>query len=595
MLLQSLVRYYEILSEDEECDIPRQGYGNVKVSFVLNLSREGDLLNIITLKTLSGNSKKLIAQSMIVPEQVTRSSGVLPNFLCDNSSYVLGFDNKGKPKRSRECFEAFKKLHIDILESVECEEAKAVLHFLDKWDVEKAAENEILKDYLDDIYGGANFIFKLDGKNSYVHQNSTIKKAWELYRTNNTNSVIKTCLVTGKKTNIARLHPIIKGIQGGQAMGNSLVSFNARAYESYGNEESQGLNAPVSQYATFAYGTALNKLLEDRQHRLTIGDATVVFWAESPEAVYQDVLSLLFDPSDLENADTKKEKYTRDPIAVKEVREILEKISSGKNINANDGIMLDKNTRFFILGLSPNAARISIRFFIQDTFGTLLTNVLRHYEDIHIEKQYENEFDSISIWRLLNETVSPTSTDKSASPLLVGSVMRAILEGTSYPTELFNSIMIRIRAEKKISYYKASIIKGYLMRCKKRNKYKEVLGVSLNVNSSNKPYVLGRLFAILEKAQQDANPLINTTIKDRYFTSACATPANVFPVLLKLSSHHIAKAGYGYISDIRLKEVMDLLNVDDNPFPKQLPLEEQGIFILGYYHQKNAFFKKEEA
>ncbi|WP_281532242.1 type I-C CRISPR-associated protein Cas8c/Csd1 [Anaerocolumna aminovalerica] len=595
MLLQSLVRYYEILSEDEECDIPRQGYGNVKVSFALNLSREGDLLNIITLKTLSGNSKKLIAQSMIVPEQVTRSSGVLPNFLCDNSSYVLGFDNKGKPKRSRECFEAFKKLHIDILESVDNEEAKAVLHFLEKWNVEKAAENKILKDYLDDIYGGANFIFKLDGKNSYVHQDNKIKKAWEFYRANNTKSVIKTCLVTGEKSNISRLHPIIKGIQGGQAMGNSLVSFNARAYESYGNEESQGLNAPVSQYAAFAYGTVLNKLLEDRQHRLTIGDATVVYWAESSEGVYQDVMSLLFDPSDLETVDMEKEKYTRDPIALKEVREILEKIFSGKNINVNDETILDKSTRFFILGLSPNAARISIRFFIQDTFGSLLTNVLRHYQDIHIEKQYENEFDSISIWRLLNETVSPSSKDKSASPLLIGSVMRAILEGISYPTELFNTIMIRIRAEKKIGYYKASIIKGYLMRCKNKNKYKEVLGVSLNVNSNNKPYVLGRLFAILEKAQQDANPLINTTIKDRYFTSACATPANVFPVLLKLSSHHIAKAEYGYISDIRLKEVMDLLNVDDNPFPKQLPLEEQGIFILGYYHQKNAFFKKEEA
>jgi CRISPR-associated protein Csd1 len=594
MILQSLVRYYETLSDNEEYDIPRQGYSNVKVSFALNLSIDGELHNIVSLKCVRGNNKKLIPQTMIVPEQVTRSSGVLPNFLCDNSSYVLGFDNKGKPKRSLECFEAFRKLHIDILENVDCEEAKAVLNFLNRWDFEQTVNNEILKEYLEDIYSGANFVFKLDGKNGYVHQHPALKKAWELYKAKSSNTVIKTCLVTGEKANIARLHPTIKGIQGGQAMGNSLVSFNARAYESYGNDDSQGFNAPVSQYAAFAYGTVLNKLLEDRAHRLVIGDTTVVYWAESSDTAYQDVLSLLFEPNAVETTEAESEKYVRDPMAIKEVRGILEKISSGKNVNIEDGMILNKDVRFSILGLSPNAARISIRFFIQEEFGSLLTNILRHFQDIQIEKQFKSEFDNISIWKLLNETVSPTSKDKSASPLLAGSVMRAILTGTSYPTELFNAVMIRLRAEKNINYYKVSIIKGYLKRCKNISKYKEVLSVSLNVNSSNRPYVLGRLFAVLEKAQQDANPGISTTIKDRYFTSACATPANVFPVLLKLSSHHISKAEFGYLSDIRLKEVMDLLNVNDNPFPKYIPLEDQGIFVLGYYHQKNAFYKKEE-
>ncbi|WP_066716725.1 type I-C CRISPR-associated protein Cas8c/Csd1 [Clostridium sp. Marseille-P299] len=593
MLLQSLVKYYEILSEDEDYNIPQQGFGNVKVSFALNISKEGELLNMVPLKVPSKTTKKLVAQNMIVPEPVTRSSGVSPNFLCDNSSYVFGFDNKGKPKRSIECFEAFKKLHMDILGNVDCIEARAVINFLNNWDVRYSVDNGIVREYLDDIYGGANFVFIVDNMSHYVHQNEEIKRAWMKYK-NSTESVIKNCLVTGKKSAIARLHPIIKGINGGQAMGNSLVSFNAKAYESYGNEDSQGFNSPVSEYAAFAYGTVLNHLLEDKAHRLTIGDSTVVYWAESPKSIFQDMMSFMLEPHSKEKIDSDDEEYIVDLSAAKEVRGILERISEGKKIDI-DSLCIDKNVQFYILGLSPNAARISVRFFIQNSFGKVTENIIKHYENLAIEKQYESDKNWLSIWGILNETVSPNSRDKSASPLLSGSVMRAILEGSSYPTELFHAVMIRIRAEGNINYNKAGIIKAYLTRCKNYNKYKEVLTLSLNNESTNKAYVLGRLFAILEKVQQDANPGINTTIKDRYFTSACATPANVFPILLKLSNHHISKAEYGKNSENRIRGVMDLLSVNENPFPKQLPLEEQGIFVLGYYHQKNAFYKKEEA
>ncbi|NLP25890.1 MAG: type I-C CRISPR-associated protein Cas8c/Csd1, partial [Clostridiales bacterium] len=214
--------------------------------------------------------------------------------------------------------------------------------------------------------------------------------------------------------------------------------------------------------------------------------------------------------------------------------------------------------------------------------------IIKHYQDMSIQKQFDNESSSISLWRILSETVSPSSTNKSASPLLAGSVLRSILTGSPYPTALFNSIMIRIRAERDINYYKASIIKAYLTRCANSRKYEEVLTVALNEKSDNKAYVLGRLFASLERAQQDASSSkLNTTIKDRYFTSACANPASVFPVLLKLSNHHISKSDYGYSSEQRISEIMDILSVDDSPFPKNLSLEEQGVFILGYYHQKN--------
>ncbi|HHX58024.1 MAG TPA: type I-C CRISPR-associated protein Cas8c/Csd1, partial [Clostridiales bacterium] len=539
-------------------------------------------------KILDSKGKKQVAKPMTLPEQTKKTVNVSANFLCDNSSYIFGFDNKGKPERSKKCFEAFKVLHNEILENVECDEAKAVLSFLDKWDVEKATEHIAIVDYLTDIYTGANFIFMLNGKNNYVHNHAEIKNAWQTYKSKSSNDKKQQCLVTGEENSIARLHPIIKGIRGGQAMGNSLVSFNASAYESYGNNKSQGLNSPVSEYACFAYGTALNSLLSDNSHKISLGDATIVFWAETADKYCQDFFSMMIEP-----AEANEQRYVRDEYAVKNIKSVFEKIANGQKVATNQ--VIDEDVQFYVLGLSPNAARLSVRFFIEDSFEVFVNKIVKHYQDMAIQKQFDNELNSISIWKMLNETVSPKSSDKSASPLLAGSVLRSILTGSPYPTALFNSVMIRIRAERDINYYKASIIKAYLTRCANSKKYEEVLTVALNETSDNKAYVLGRLFAALEKAQQDASTSkLNTTIKDKYFTSACGTPANVFPVLLKLSSHHISKAEYGYASDKRISVIMDILNVDNSPFPKNLSLEEQGVFILGYYHQKNNLYKKAE-
>lgn len=595
MLLQALVRYYEILSEDVNSGIPMLGYSRVNVSYVVNLSKQGEILNIIPLKIPDSKGKKYVPISMVVPEQEKRAVGIKANFLCDNSSYVFGIDNKGKPERTKECFKAFKEQHTRILEGVTCDDAVALVNYVNQWDVETASEHPVLKEYLEDILVGANIIFQFEeGKTTYIHQNQMIKTAWESYKNECTSDKVMQCLVTGKRQGVARLHPSVKGIRGGQAMGNSLVSFNAQAYESYGNDKSQGLNAPVSEYATFAYTTTLSRLLSDQAHKVIVGDTTVVFWAESPNSKLQDCLSLLLEPSEIDTLGTEDERFVRDESSVREIKSIFQKIADGKAINLTDDTF-DKATKLYMLGLTPNAARISMRFFIQDSFGGFIEKIVKHYLDMSIEKQFENEPNSISVWRLLNETVSPTSSDKSASPLLAGATMRSILQGTPYPVALYNAIIIRIRAEHTINYCKASIIKAYLLRKHRTDKkYEEVLTMALNEQSSNKPYVLGRLFAVLEKAQMDASPGIKTTIKDRYFTSACATPSNVFPVLLRLSNHHISKAEYGYSSENKIKEIMDILQIENNPFPKNLSLEDQGAFILGYYHQKNTFYKKGE-
>ncbi|OPX44509.1 CRISPR-associated protein [Ruminiclostridium hungatei] len=587
MILQSLVKYYEILAEDENSDIPRLGYSRTGVSYALNISKDGELLGVIPLKVPGENGKKMVPQRMIVPEQEKKSVGIKSNFLCENSSYILGTDNNGKPERTRNCFEAFKELHNKILKNVECAEAKSLLNFINKWDIDNAASHVELKDYLEDIYTGANIVFRLDG-GGYIHQNKTILKAWEEYKNNSEGSKRMQCLDSGEYANVARLHPNIKGVRGAQSVGAAIVSFNDRAYESYGREKEQGLNSPVSEYAAFAYTTVLNNMLSDNAHKQYLGDTTVVFWAESPKRYYQDFASMFIDPDEFKDGDNSK--FERDKGAAAEVKLIFEKISNG----AARGDYLsgfDKNVKFYILGLAPNAARLSIRFFIMDSFGGFIEKIARHYEDLCMEKQFQDEQDLFSLWRLLNETVSPKSNDKAASPILSGAVLRAILTGSPYPAALFNSVMVRIRAEHSINHYKAAIIKAYLLR--NSNKYKEVLTVSLNEQSNNRAYVLGRLFAVLEKAQQDASDgQLKATIKDRYFTSACATPASVFPILLRLSQHHISKAEYGKANDIKVSRILDMLDIEQNPIPAHLSLEQQGVFVLGYYHQKNALYKK---
>lgn len=587
MILQSLVKYYEILANDEESNISKLGYCKANVSYAVNLSSDGELLNIIPLKIGVKRGKKIVevSQNMEVPEQEKKSVGIKSNFLCENSSYVFGVDNKGKPERAKECFEAFKQLHINILQDVDNSTSKAVISYVSNWNVDKAMEHPILVEYLDEILSGANLVFKVDC-GEFAHNDKEIRQAWEKYKSSSENENIMQCLVTGKEASIARLHPNIKGVKGAQSVGASIVSFNDRAYESYGGDKQQGLNAPVSEYAAFAYTTVLNYLLADISHKMYLGDATIVFWAESPKNIYQDFMSLYINGGSINNDGN----MIKDEVAAREVKAIFEKIAQGKPIGELSDAF-DERTNFHILALSPNAARLSVRFFISNSFGEFVRKIAMNYEDLRIEKQYTTDPDAFSVGRLLFETVSPKSSDKAASPIMAGATLKAILTGTPYPFSLYNSIILRIKAEKDINYYKASIIKAYLLR-RYKIKFKEVLTMALNEQSDNRAYIFGRLFAVLEKVQLEANPGINSTIKDRYFTSACATPASVFPILLRLSQHHISKADYGYLSNKNIAIILEKLDIESNPFPSNLSLEEQGVFILGYYHQKNALYRK---
>lgn len=596
MILQALNRYYEILSSDPESEIAPLGYSSVSVSFALNISAQGALLDVFPLLQQVQAGKKMVEKPrrMIVPEQVKRAVNISANFMWDNCVYVLGLSDKEAkdPEYAQKRFEAFCQLHRELLSKANCVPAQAVLAFLDHYDPAHGREHPAITPNLATILLGGNLVFMFNG--AFVHDNTLIKQTWEAYKAGK-DAVMGQCLVTGETASIARLHPSLKGIKDANPTGASLVGFNARAYESFNRE--QGQNSPVSEKAAFAYTTALNYLLSSANpnRKITIGDTTVVYWAESAKKGFADAFESIFEPPMVEETPV-TDQESRKKIE-KELKGVAEKVKRVQRLDLATMLkgLESENPRFYVLGLAPNAARVSVRFFLTDPFQKIVERMMTHYADMKIIKEFDGQPDYITVRDILNETVSKKSKDKDASPLMAGTLMRSILTGAPYPAALYYSIINRIRADvdddqkhiKKVNYVKAAIIKAFLTRkYRNDNKYQEVLVMSLNEQAITPAYVLGRLFAVLEKVQQDAIGDVNASIKDRYFTSACASPASVFPVLLRLSQHHISKAEYGYIRDRRIQEILDLLDIEKNPIPARLSLDEQGIFILGYYHER---------
>ena len=577
MILQALTEYYQTLANQGEISPP--GWGEVKVAYALCIKADGSLEQVISIQTQQqmGNKTVLAPQLIELPAPVKRASGIAANFLCDNSSYLLGVDNKGKPQRALNCFEACKKLHEKLLEQIDSPAARATLAFFQNWHPEQAATHSALAHCLDEIQSGVNLVFRFDG--IYVHQDPLIQKAWDTYYQTAKDGPSMVCLVTGKQGPVESIHPSIKNVYGAQTSGAALVSFNAPAFCSYGKE--QNLNAPTSKYAAFAYTTALNHLLSNRKYVYRVGDATVVCWAKCGGNIYQDLMAwVTFEQ-------TEPSYYTSN-----ELKEALKNLCAGNVVELNDE-QLDPNMEFYILGLSPNAARLSVRFFLRDSFGSFLQNVRAHQKRLEIIRPFNDKFDMIPLCKLLSETVNQNSRDKTPAPNMSGEVLRSILTNTRYPASLLNGVVLRLRAEHTITAGKAAILKAYYLKNPHPDVPKEVLTVSLNPNSSNLPYNLGRLFSVLEAIQIASNPGINATIKDKYFNSASATPAMVFPVLLNLAQKHLKKLDPSLRSYYDRQIVTILSNLGEN-YPAHLNLPQQGSFQLGYYHQTQEAFKKKE-
>ncbi len=570
MILQALTQYYEDLVKQEK--IARPGWTKQRISYALCINERGELEQVIPLMEDKGG-KKPQPQQFDLPAPVKRTVGIAGNFLWDNSSYLLGFDSKGKPERSAQCFDACRDLHHALLDGKKSLSARSILAFFDRWDVKRANDHPALQTDLEAISSGSNLLFRVGG--SFAHEDEEVRLAWQEYY-DRREGERRQCLITGRPDVIEAVHPSIKGVDGAQSSGAAIVSFNAPAFCSYGQEQSY--NAPVGKSAAFAYTAALNQLLADRANVQKIGDTTVVCWAEGARPQYQALtLAALFG---------KQETGLKED----DLRDAVRRLAEGKPVPELD---LEPDRPFYILGLSPNAARISVRFFYRDSFGHLMKNVNEHHARLEIAHR-PGDYAVLPLWALLRETVNPKSSNKSASPVLAGAVARAIFTGGLYPAALLEQTMLRIRAEHDIDRGKAAIIKAFFLRNPNPDCPKEVLTVALNEASTDPAYTLGRLFSIYEAVQESANPGINATIKDKYFNSAASTPATIFPLLDNLCRKHLRKLETGRRIWYE-KQILALTGVLGEAYPARLTLPQQGSFDLGYYHQTQKRYEKKEA
>jgi CRISPR-associated protein Csd1 len=562
MILQALKDYYERKAIDPDSGIAPEGFELKEIPFIIVIDENGDFVQFEDTREQRG--KQVGARSFRVPQSVKRSINVKANLLWDNVEYVLGAAVKGNPlqveSRHQSFIERVKELNLDDEIAI-----AAVLKFFQK----NPAGLLELPECPSDLQEGNPFVaLRLNGDTELICERSEIVRKLQSI-SSKADGVV--CLVSGEIDILANLHPAIKGIRDAKSTGANIVSFNHQSFTSFG--KLQGANAPIGNKAAFAYTTSLNYLLrKDSPQKIQIGDATTVFWSERSTAL-EDDFATLFDEPPKDDPDR----------LVTSVKALLQSIDTGAIAPS------DCEARFFVLGLSPNAARASVRFW---TVGTVLEqsqSISRHFRDIEI-CHGPRERDFLSIWAIL-KSLAAQGESKNIPPKSAGDWIRTILEGRAYPESLLQAALRRIRADRDVTYPRAAILKGWLNRRGRIELQAErEITVGLDIENGNIGYRLGRLFATLEKTQEEAQPDINKTIRDRYYSAASATPATVMPILLRLKNHHLGKLEKGRA--IFFERTFGKIIGDIADFPAQLNLFDQGRFAIGYYHQRQAFFTK---
>lgn len=583
MILRKLVDYYDRLAADPTDPMTPHGFSREKISFELVVEPDGSDAKLGELREQQG--KKLFPRIMPVPDRGGRSgSGFKPFFLWDNSGYVLGRDSKGKPDRTRLAFEAFRDFHRDMAARIDDPELAAVAKFLAGWSPDRAESLESFEEAID-----KNIVFRIRGKSHFVHQSPAVVSEWKAPAAEGEVVVSGQSLINGDSGPLARLHPMISGVTGAQTMGAAIASFNLDAFTSYGLE--QTYNAPITTTDAFKYTTALNRLLENRRRRVQLGDTTVVFWADAP-VILEDLGDSIWGDTPPPKEDAPPEDIER----AKQVRLFLNQIRDG--YADGDAIAKDSNVGFYVLGLAPNASRISVRFWVQSTVGDIEARLQKHLRQMQLVGARPE--DPIVVIRRIVEATGRAKLSggkfqgydaDAVPPLLAGAIARAVFLGTPYPPMLLGQMLNRIRADGYVSHVRVAAIKACLIRNTEFDPHPKEVTVSLDTKRTDPAYVMGRIFALLEKIQTDSlGGDLNSTIKDRYFSAASATPGVVFPRLIRLSQHHLAKMepGQKVYYEKLLGETMNKLD----GFANRLALEDQGLFAVGYFHQRQDLFTK---
>ena len=570
MILQALKEYYDRKAADPASGIAPLGWEWKEIPFLIVLREDGSLDHVEDTRELVGKKKR--AKAFLVPQSVKRSSGVAPNLLWDNVEYVTGIVCKGKPDRVAAQHEAFRDR---LAPFSACPAFGAVLSFLSNPDFRnQLAAQPAWKDAVD---ASAFVSFKLAGASEPVFRDPdvTFRIDASMSEADNPDSG-SVCLVSGHRETVAELHPAIKGVLGTNTTGGNIVSFNFPAASSFGKK--QGSNAPVGEKAAFEYTTALNTLLgKDSKQKMQVGDATTVFWS-SLDSALEDEFADLFGEPEKDNPDK----------GVDAVERLLSSVKNGAFVHD------EETTRFYVLGLSPNSARIAVRFWHEGTVAEMERRFSDWFENLRIDHGQKDK-EHLSLWRLLC-SIAPLGKSENVPPNLAGAVMRSILEGTAYPATLLSSAIVRIKAERDVTYPRAKLIKAFINH---NLNPERKLTVSLDKDNTNVGYRLGRLFAVLERIQcEAAKPTkLNATIRDRFYASASATPAAVFGNLMRLAGHHLSKLDADkkglriWLEDL-IGEIL-YRDKDHNgvqKFPAHLSLGEQGMFAIGYYHQRQDFF-----
>lgn len=573
MILQALYDYYQRKAAFDVDSVAPEGFEYKEIPFVIVIDKQGKFVDLQDTREPDG--KKLRAKSYLVPQAAKKTSGVKSNLLWDNHEYVLGVSFRDEPdEKIQERHKAFCALLTEAFGSIPTDESiRSVLSFLGSAEEKAKLQG---KDMWSKIIAekGGNFTFRIEGDTEIIAAKETVKNSLRQTQVTSPDGSTGVCLVTGAESEIERVHPSIKGVWGGQTSGANIVSFNARSYESYGYENAQGLNSPVGKSAAFAYTTALNALLgKDSKQRVQIGDASTVFWAEKATPFEDFFGDLITDPKD-------------DPDRhVKAVESLYKSARSGER-----PVTGDENTKFYILGLSPNAARIAVRFWYVATIAEISGHIVQHYDDIEICHS-PNQHPYPSLFRLLS-SIAVQEKSENIPPNLAGDTMRAIIAGTPYPETFLQAAIRRNRASQDVQYTRAALIKACLNRSNRYyHKHEKELTMALDPENVNIGYNLGRLFAVLEKIQEEANPSLNATIRDRYYGAASSSPISVFSTLMKLKNHHLSKLdNKGRVHNFE-KEIAEIMGHIET-FPNILRLDEQGRFAIGYYHQRQNFFTK---